>query len=425
MSESPKPRAEPLDGLIGVARRRLDGESSADHSHEQLHLVLSRLDDRKRSGVRRWSLRFAPALAIAAAIVLVFALRRRAALVLEVVHGTLASTGYIQSMDQGGAELRFSDGTRVNLQDDTRLRVSSISGVGARLLLENGSSHVAVVHRPKAEWTVEAGPYEVMVTGTEFDVAWSAADEVFELRMQRGSVLVRGPLLPANATVSTDQSLLVRLRDGQAQWTTRPASGIAPTSSTEPPSPTTGEPSNASTTSDQRPAAAAESGRGAANTPAASASASWGSLFSTGDFAGIVQQAEVLGIDRAVAESSQRNLAALADAARYARRNDVARKALGAERKRFPKSAQAHDAAFFLGGVSESEGSLEQAVEWYARYLEEEPRGTYTSEALGRKMIAVHRSQGAEPARSIARTYLDRFPKGPYASAAQELVNRP
>jgi TolA-binding protein len=148
-------------------------------------------------------------------------------------------------------------------------------------------------------------------------------------------------------------------------------------------------------------------------------------LFSAGDFAGVVQQAEVLGIDRAVSESSQRNLGALADAARYARRNDVARKALTAERKRFPKSTQAHDAAFFLGGVSESEGSLGQAVEWYARYLEEEPRGTYASEALGRKMIAVHRSQGAEQARSIARAYLDRFPKGPYASAAQELVNRP
>jgi TolA-binding protein len=427
VSESSKPRAEPLDGLIGVARRRLDGEDGSHDRQERIRQLQVVMDARRaqRTYVRRWSPRFALVLVAAAAVVMILSHRRDPRLALDVLHGTLASTGYIQSMDQGGAELRFSDGTRVNLRDDTRLRVSSISNVGARLLLENGSSHVVVVHRPKAEWTIEAGPYEVMVTGTEFDVAWSAADEVFELRMQRGSVLVRGPLLPANAMVNTDQSLLVRLRDGQAQWTTRPASGIAPTSSAEPLSPAAGEPGSASTTSDQHPPAAAESGRGAAGTPAASASASWGNLFSTGDFAGIVQQAEALGIERAVAESSQRNLAALADAARYARRNDVARKALGAERKRFPKSAQAHDAAFFLGGVSESEGSLERAVEWYARYLEEEPRGTYASEALGRKMIAVHRSQGVEPARPIARTYLDRFPKGPYASAAQELVNRP
>jgi TolA-binding protein len=424
MSDGSNPHTE-LDQLLGVARRRLDGERTADHAEEQLHLLLSRLNEQKTiSSARRWSLRLAPALAVAAAIALVFSLRRDPRLALDVVHGTLASTGYIQSMDRGGAELRFSDGTRVSLQDETRLRVSAISSVGARLLLENGSSHVAVVHRPKADWMVEAGPYEVVITGTEFDVSWSAADEIFELRMSRGSVLVRGPLLPAGATVNTDQSLLVRLRDGQAQWTTRPATAATPASSTEALLPPADE--QASTgTSDLHPPTTAESGRGNSGTPAASSSASWGTLFSSGDFAGIVQQAEALGIERAVSESSQRNLAALADAARYARRNDVARKALGAERKRFPKSAHAHDAAFFLGGVSESEGSLEQAVEWYARYLEEEPRGTYASEALGRKMIAVHRSQGVERARSIARTYLERFPKGPYASAAQELVNRP
>ena len=411
MSESPKPGPEPLHGLIGIARRRLDGEDGAHDRQERLQelQVLMAARRSQRAFVKRWGPRFGVVLAAAAAIVLILSPRHDCKLALDVVHGTLASTGYIQSMDKGGAELRFSDGTRVGLEDATRLRVSAISGVGAHLLLESGISHVAVVHLPKAEWTVEAGPYEVVVTGTEFDVSWSSTEEIFELRMKRGSVLVRGPLLPADATVKGEQSLLVRLRDGQAQWTTRPTASAMPAATAEPQLPGTSAAEGSAANSDPSSAAAAESAHSASATPAASAA--WSSLFSTGDFAGIVQQAEALGIDRAVSESSQRNLAALADAARYARRNDVARKALTAERRRFPRSTQAHDAAFFLGGVSESEGSLEQAIEWYARYLGEEPRGTYASEALGRRMIAVHRSQGTEQARSIARTYSSVSPK--------------
>src|SRR3954449_7983090 len=93
VSEDMKPHGESLDKIIGVAQRRLDGASSAEHSQEQLRLLLDQLDDRKKGAdVRRWLSRIAPAVALAAAIALVFSLRRHPSLALEVVHGTLATT---------------------------------------------------------------------------------------------------------------------------------------------------------------------------------------------------------------------------------------------------------------------------------------------------------------------------------------------
>jgi len=118
-------------------------------------------------------------------------------------------------------------------------------------------------------------------------------------------------------------------------------------------------------------------------------------------------------------------LAALADAARYRRRDDVARRALLAERARFPRSARARDAAFLLGRLEETSGGGVRALEWYDRYLQEAPLGAYASEALARKMTATARVQGPRAAREVAATYLRRFPNGSYAASARGLLAAP
>jgi hypothetical protein len=118
-------------------------------------------------------------------------------------------------------------------------------------------------------------------------------------------------------------------------------------------------------------------------------------------------------------------LNALADAARYVRRSDVARRTLLAERERFPHSITAREAAFFLGGLSEDESgaaSAKTALEWYERYMTDSPRGTYAAQALGRQMILVHKLRGAAAARPIATEYLAQFPSGPYAEPAKKLL---
>ncbi len=55
---------------------------------------------------------------------------------------------------------------------------AEVTGDGARIVLGAGLLQARVVHRPRAHWTVAAGPYTcIEVTGTAFDIGWSAASE--------------------------------------------------------------------------------------------------------------------------------------------------------------------------------------------------------------------------------------------------------
>ena len=147
------------------------------------------------------------------------------------------------------------------------------------------------------------------------------------------------------------------------------------------------------------------------------------SALGVGDFEAVVADAERRGLDRALTESTAADLAALADAARYARRPEVASRALSAQRTRYPGSTQARDAAFFLGGLAEGQKSDAAALDWYDIYLGENPDGAYASQALGRKMMLLQRLRGAASARAVAAEYLARFPEGPYAGSASKLLS--
>jgi hypothetical protein len=151
----------------------------------------------------------------------------------------------------------------------------------------------------------------------------------------------------------------------------------------------------------------------------------WASELAAGRFATILQQAERRGFDTVLARGSSDELAALADAARYSRRDDVARRALVAQRRRFPRSARANDAAFLLGRLEETAGRPGAALDWYERCLDESPHGTYMPEALGRKMTVVQRLHGDARARPLAEEYLRRFADGTYAAAARALLRAP
>jgi TolA-binding protein len=151
----------------------------------------------------------------------------------------------------------------------------------------------------------------------------------------------------------------------------------------------------------------------------------WTADLAAGRFSSILSQAEQRGMDKVLGEASSDELAALADAARYSRREDVARRALTAQRRRFPRSARANDAAFLLGRLEEAGQHPELALTWYEQCLDESPHGTYTSEALGRKMTVLQRLNGAARARPIAVEYLRRYPDGTYAAAARALIRAP
>jgi hypothetical protein len=150
---------------------------------------------------------------------------------------------------------------------------------------------------------------------------------------------------------------------------------------------------------------------------------SWQSRVAGGQFGEVLKAAERRGLARVYQTAPLEELAALADAARYARREQIARDALLSMRRRFSGSSQAKEATFFLGRLIEtSAGPPGLALGWYELYLAENAGGVYASQALGRKLLIVHRESGAARAAPIAQEYLRRFPEGPHAPNARKLV---
>src|SRR5258708_17283601 len=76
---------------------------------------------------------------------------------------------------------------------------------------------------------------------------------------------------------------------------------------------------------------------------------SWASLVVQGRHARVLDEADAPGIDGVIATATEADLNAVADAARYAGRRDLARRALLALRSRFGSTPRAASPAFLLG----------------------------------------------------------------------------
>lgn len=399
--------------LVRLARRSLDGEAlfrdDAGYARLEAKLAARRAAPRRRQ--LSWFGAALATAALAAACVLWVVLGERA-LTYEVVNGALVGDGYV--VGGAGTQIRFSDGSEVALDPGAETRISELGANGGRLQLTKGSLRVAIKKVPEAAWTVEAGPYAVRVTGTAFNVSWAQTDQVFEIAMQNGSVVVTGPFVGSGVTLRAGQ----RMRSGVAKgrFTVEDAA--------QPPPLAAVEAEDAAGSTEPAPAELSPGPVGPPATVKAPASpapsSGWSEQVASGKFHAVLEEAERRGLDQTLATASLDELAALADAARYARRPQLARRALLSERQRFPRSARAREAAFFLGRLAEDEGG--DASTWYDRYLEESPRGPYASQALGRKMMLIRGRSGSAAARAIASDYLARYPNGTYAAAARKIT---
>ncbi|MBV9947795.1 MAG: FecR domain-containing protein, partial [Myxococcales bacterium] len=423
-------------------RRRVQGAQA----------LLSRLfagQDRARLRWRSWlgAALVLTVLAVAGAALRVH--RQGSVLSCAVLGGRLDASGAVQADGPASPpRLAFSDGTEVALAAGARAVVRSVTRHGARVSLSEGAARVNVVHLPEARWLFEAGPFLITVTGTAFTVSWSSADERLDLHMDRGAVEVSGPLSDDAIVVRRGQRLIVRVRQREtvirdrddAVAASSPPTGdgaYAPLTSdgaSSPPAPARAPDDPRRAPDDPRddgsiaraagPRGAPGGGSGSTS-PGRTESRDWTAAVAAGDFEGVVRRAEQSGIEGCLARAPVADLAALADAARYGRHDDLARRALLAERRRFPRSAQSRDASFLLGRLEEAGRDPGKALAWYDRYLAESPAGTYASEALGRKMDLVQKQSGDAAARAVAREYLGRFPQGTYAERARALAQAP
>ena len=413
-----------LEALTELARKSARPPTAADMDGG-LQALAARLsgEDGRRRTAWRWSLVGATAAlaVVAASLISVSFWRLRAptsptaaplALSYTVEGGRIVEGGYLREAGHAGMILSFNEGTEFSLKPGTRARLHSVDSSGVRIAIESGTATFRVTPAAQRRWRVDVGPFLVTVKGTVFSVSWDASTERFELHLQRGAVAVSGPLSSGDITLHAGQRLVADVASAEARiFEDKPSGGEAVVPSepipSEKPALRPSPPSESRLGTDRR----------------------WTLPLAAGRWDQILAEAERAGLKNVLDTASGEDIFALADAARYRRRMDIARQALLAERRRFPGSTRALDAAFLLGRVEESQevGGSQQptrakaALRWYDEYLSCAPSGAYAAEALGRKMILTNKFEGTAQAQPIAVEYLRRFPAGSYAGAARAL----
>jgi transmembrane sensor len=346
----------------------------------------------RRRPIARWSLAAVAAARGRAARVVVLARPRPPPPLTFSVSGEAAASGaWISAEASSVTAVRFSDGSVFAFRDDARARVESVTPDGAHIVMERGAVSADVVHRATSRWSVLAGPYEVHVTGTQFDVTWDAASARLEVHVTRGSVRVSGGgLAPRD------------VRTGEVF--------------TYPPVP---EPHAAAGTAAVLPPDVAAS----VSAPSPTAPPRWRELAAAGRFSDAIDAVQRSGVDAVIARSGPADLLALADAARFSSHAEIAERGLLALRRRYPRDARAARAAFDLGRLAfDQRHDYAGAASWFATYLGEDPGGTFDREAAGRLIEARQRAGDEAGSRAAAKEYLRRYPNGPHAPLAKSLT---
>jgi TolA-binding protein len=400
-----------------------------------LHTLFTRIATVRghRRGLPRWSL-----LGVTAALVTLVGLefvslypRRRpasepTALVYRIEGGSVLEGGYLRESGHAGIKLFFNEGSKLVFKPGTRGRLRAVEKAGARIAIEQGTASFQVTQGGDRRWFVEVGPFLVTVKGTVFSVSWDPSSERFELRLRQGHVAVSGPVSGGDVALRAGQRLVVNLARSETLITEeQPEDAIDESAGAPAPHATTPAASRPSVVKDKS-AGPTPSTAPAPSTAKLDGERRWADELAAGHWDRILEDVERAGLATTLEKASSEDLFALADAARYRRRTELARAALLTERRRFPGSPRSLDATFLLGRVEESrEHGLARAIEWYDEYLARAPTGAYAAEALGRKMTLTNQLGGSAEARLIAEEYLHRFPRGSYAGSARALRRVP
>jgi len=383
--------------LIGLLQKA-DPKPTENQAAAARQFALSARQHLASQGNRSARARYGVMLVAAAALVLL-ALQFRGKLASEpaLSYRTQSGASVGQALDasKGPLELEFSDGTVVTVERGSQARVAETTSRGARFRLESGRMLFDVVpHADRGNWLVDAGPFQVRVTGTVFSVEWLEAEDSLRVDVTRGHVVVEG----AGQRRELGAGDSYQHRGPRAGDRSAPpsATAVAPEPSVVAPAPST------------------------SREHAVERSEPWSRLVTEGKFARVIAAAERRGIANCLAACSREDLRAFSDAARLGGRPELSERALLAQRSRFAGSSDAASAAFLLGRSAEARGDA-QASTWYDRYLAEAPNGRFASDALGRKMTFTA-ARDPKAGAALAQQYLARFPAGAYAAHAQALL---
>jgi ferric-dicitrate binding protein FerR (iron transport regulator) len=338
-----------LRALGALARTGLEGgRDDAWLARTDLATVAERRAARRRANARTFAL--AGALGASAAVAL---LVMRPARGPAVAHGperaAEAAAPLAYTVETSSARYLFEDGTTVAPAADAAVSVDASAAKHPRVRVVGGRVHVRVVHKDGRQWTFHAGPYDVRVTGTAFDLTWDAAAGHMALHMREGAVEVRGPGLATPAPVRAGQDLSASPSGGAPEITAAAPAESAPIGD--------------------------HAGHAHQHDSGGARGESWRVLVARGEFRTVLAQARERPLAACLARCSSEELRALGDAARYSRQPALATRALQTLRRRFPATADGTTATFLLGRTAEAQRRWKDAAGWYARYLEEAPTG--------------------------------------------------
>jgi TolA-binding protein len=322
----------------------------------------------------------------------------------------------LAARDDAELALDFSDGSRVALAPAARLAVQDLASRGATLALERGRAELRIVHRARTRWVVKAGPAEVRVTGTRFWIGWDPALEELSVEMREGSVEVSG-LPGATGAESLRAGQVLRASPRRGGFEIVDAVAAAEASRLPAAAPATaalaGAPPAEAPPAAPLPAARA---RHVAPVPATT----WRELAGAARYGDALRAATRAGFASACDSFGAEDLLLLGDVARLAGDPDRAEQAYRAARRRFPSVDRS---AFALGLTAfEQRRQYREAASWFATYLGQYPNGALAREAAGRLVEARQRAGDDAGARAAARDYLGRYPAGPHAGLARELL---
>src|SRR5690606_31566075 len=123
-----------------------------------------------RPSRRRWLWALVPAGALAAALLAL----QHGEPVRELDYQLIGGVSQAEPIttDAAPAKLLFTDDSSIEAAANTTLNVHVIEGNHLQARLTRGKLKVHVVPREGTDWRFLAGPYEVQVVGTRFDLSW-------------------------------------------------------------------------------------------------------------------------------------------------------------------------------------------------------------------------------------------------------------
>lgn len=310
---------------------------------------------------------------------------------------------YVAPTSDAPLDLKFTEGSVVELKPGARARVAETTARGATVLLETGRAAVDVVHRDRAEWTIMAGPYSVRVHGTAFTVEFDPKTQLFDLVMRSGVVTVEGPGISQPVEIRGAQHFVHRAGLGSESPEPRPSA----------------QKDQASAPDLQEPELPASSVRNTSG--GGSGAPTWEGQVRRGEYSTVLRDAERRGIPQVLATANASEILALANAARFSGRTNLGRDAYKALRQRFAGTPTATSAAFLLGRLMET-SAPQEARRWYERYEQEAPKGSLVAAAMGRRLVLTQAMGNRAESQRLAEEYVRRFPDGPYAGVARKIV---